>query len=75
VEGVVEFAAAAGSADGVVDVDGIDDVAAVGDVPAAVVDVSAALTAPMVEKPIAEAISAYAMLRLSLRIMFAPRGG
>jgi hypothetical protein len=71
VDGVVEVpVAAAGSAEGVADVEGIDGVAAVGEAPVAVVDVSAALATPIADRPIAEAISAYAMLLFSLRIMF-----
>ena len=90
VEGVVEAPAAEESG---ADVDGVEDVAAVGDVPVgvvdvpvavvdvpvavgdvpvAVVDVSAALTVPIAEKPMAEAISAYARLRFNLSIMSAP---
>jgi hypothetical protein len=56
VEGVVEPPGAAASAAGVVD--GIAAVAAVVEAPVLVDDVSAALAAPIVDKPIAETINA-----------------
>jgi hypothetical protein len=72
----VEFVVAAPGADvsaaGAVVDDGIEGVVAVVDEPV-VVDVSAAPAAPMPDRPIADAISAYAILPFSLRIMSAPR--
>ena len=58
VEGVVAVPGAAVSAAGTVDVDGIAGVAAVVDAPVLDDDVSAALAAPIVDRPIAEAIRA-----------------